>query len=74
MDGHFVPNLTFGAPIIACLRKNLPNAVLDVHLMVTEPTKWINDMAEAGADIFTFHLEVVQYYRDVIDDEIEFIK
>ena len=60
MDGHFVPNLTFGAPIIACLRKNIPKgeAILDVHLMVSEPQKWVDDMASAGSDIFTFHIEV----------------
>jgi len=59
MDGHFVPNLTFGAPVISCLRKNVaPNVILDVHLMVTDPGKWIDDMAAAGANIFTFHTEI----------------
>ena len=57
MDGHFVPNLTFGAPVIGCLRKNT-KGILDVHLMVTNPEKWIADMAAAGTDIFTFHIEV----------------
>ena len=57
MDGHFVPNLTFGAPVIGCLRKNT-KGILDVHLMVTHPEKWIADMAAAGTDIFTFHIEV----------------
>ncbi|CAM9232481.1 unnamed protein product [Phaeothamnion confervicola] len=49
MDGHFVPNLTFGAPVIKGLRKHT-NAVLDAHLMVSEPAKWIDDMAAAGVD------------------------
>ena len=57
MDGHFVPNLTFGAPVIACLRKNTVG-ILDVHLMVTNPEQWIQDMADAGTNIFTFHIEV----------------
>jgi ribulose-phosphate 3-epimerase len=57
MDGHFVPNLTFGAPVISCLRKHT-TAVLDVHLMVTDPAKWVDDCAAAGTDIFTFHIEV----------------
>jgi len=52
MDGHFVPNLTFGAPIISCIRKNIPKgeAILDVHLMVSEPQRWVDDMAAAGSD------------------------
>jgi ribulose-phosphate 3-epimerase len=57
MDGHFVPNLTFGAPVVGCLRKHT-TATFDVHLMVSKPAQWVNDMAEAGADIFTFHVEV----------------
>lgn len=57
MDGHFVPNLTFGAPVVACLRKHTA-AVMDVHLMVSNPAQWVDDMAAAGADIFTFHVEV----------------
>ena len=57
MDGHFVPNLTFGAPVIGCLRKNTVG-ILDVHLMVTNPDQWVQDMADAGTDIFTFHIEV----------------
>lgn len=58
MDGHFVPNLTFGAPVISCLRKNISSAVFDVHLMVSNPGQWLDDMAAAGATIFTFHLEI----------------
>ena len=66
MDGHFVPNLTFGAPVIACLRKNTIG-VLDVHLMVTKPEQWIQDMAEAGTDIFTFHVEVTDDSNKIVD-------
>jgi ribulose-phosphate 3-epimerase len=58
MDGHFVPNISFGAPVIACLRKNIPKPVIfDVHLMVTSPEQWIDDMAEAGVTVFSFHVE-----------------
>lgn len=59
MDGHFVPNLTMGPDLCACLRRALPDAFLDVHLMVTDPEKYIDAFAKAGADVFTFHIEVV---------------
>ena len=67
MDGHFVPNLTFGAPVIKCLRKHT-RAVLDVHLMVSEPRKWIPDMKDAGTDIFTFHIEVCEDIATTISE------
>jgi len=56
MDGHFVPNLTFGAPVIRALAR-LTELPLDVHLMVQEPEQYIADFAEAGAKVFTFHPE-----------------
>ena len=56
MDGRFVPNLTFGAPLIAALRK-LTDAPLDVHLMVVEPERYIAQYADLGVRIFTFHPE-----------------
>lgn len=56
MDGHFVPNLTLGAPVIRCLRDKT-GLVFDVHLMISDPLRYIDDFADAGADIITFHLE-----------------
>lgn len=56
MDGHFVPNLTFGAPIIKWVRP-FSDKPFDVHLMISEPMRYIDDFADAGADIITFHIE-----------------
>lgn len=56
MDGHFVPNITFGAPVIKAVRK-FTGKPFDVHLMISEPLKYIDDFADAGADIITFHVE-----------------
>lgn len=56
MDGHFVPNISFGAPVIKKLRPttDLP---FDVHLMISDPLHYVDDFASAGADIITFHIE-----------------
>jgi ribulose-phosphate 3-epimerase len=59
MDGHFVPNLTMGPDLCRCLRRHLPGAFLDVHLMVTDPEAYIGAFADAGADHLTFHVEAV---------------
>lgn len=56
MDGHFVPNLTIGAPVVASLRK-VSNAHLDVHLMIEKPERYIADFAKAGASTLTIHVE-----------------
>ena len=56
MDGHFVPNLTFGAPVIRKLRRYTEKP-FDVHLMISEPHRYIGDFADAGADIISFHTE-----------------
>lgn len=56
MDGHFVPNITFGPFIVKELRK-ITNMVLDVHLMISEPEKYLGEFAESGADVITIHAE-----------------
>jgi ribulose-phosphate 3-epimerase len=62
MDGCFVPNLTFGAPLIRALKK-LTALPLDVHLMVEQPEKYIDDFAGAGAAVFTFHPEATTHVQ-----------
>ncbi|MBQ7653454.1 MAG: ribulose-phosphate 3-epimerase [Clostridia bacterium] len=56
MDGVFVPNITFGAPVIKAIRK-YSDRIFDVHLMIQDPLKYIEDFKNAGADLITFHLE-----------------
>ena len=69
MDGHCVPNITFGAPVIKTVR-GYTDKPFDVHLMISEPLKYIDDFADAGADIITFHVEC----DSDIDETIEKIK
>lgn len=54
-----MPNLTWGAPVVASLRKHT-DAFLDCHLMVSRPSQWIDDIAKAGGNMYTFHLEAVE--------------
>lgn len=56
MDGVFVPNITFGAPVIKAIRK-CSDKIFDVHLMIRDPIKYIDDFKDAGADLISFHLE-----------------
>jgi ribulose-phosphate 3-epimerase len=62
MDGHFVPNLTFGAPMIRALRR-LTDHPIDVHLMVERPEQYIAEYANAGANVFTFHPEATVHVQ-----------
>ena len=66
MDGHFVPNLTFGPHIVKQLRP-LTNLPFDVHLMLTHPQGFIRPFAEAGADLITVHVECADNLADTID-------
>jgi ribulose-phosphate 3-epimerase len=67
MDGKFVPNITFGAPVIAALRPHT-KLIFDVHLMIEDPIRYISDFAKAGADIITFHLESCDDPMAVIEE------
>eukprot|EP01059_Diplonema_ambulator_P031598 TRINITY_DN5859_c0_g1_i1.p1 TRINITY_DN5859_c0_g1~~TRINITY_DN5859_c0_g1_i1.p1 ORF type:complete len:221 (+),score=61.35 TRINITY_DN5859_c0_g1_i1:898-1560(+) len=59
MDGHFVPNLSWGPPVVQSLRKNLPEVYLDCHLMVSNPAQWIEPLKNV-ASRYTFHVEATQ--------------
>ena len=59
MDGHFVPNLTIGPPVVAAIR-DVAERPLDVHLMISEPRRYAADYAKAGAHVLTFHIEVAR--------------
>ena len=66
MDGHFVPNITIGVPVVASIRK-VAKLPLDVHLMIENPEKYIEAFAKAGADILTFHFECGTDIQKTID-------
>ena len=73
MDGHFVPNLTIGPPVIKALRK-YTNIPFDVHLMINPVHKYIKDYAESGADIITIHPEATTSLQESIDEIKKFKK
>ena len=66
MDGAFVPNITFGAPVIKAVR-GLTDVPFEVHLMIDNPLKYIDDFVNAGADIITFHVEAKSDIRATIE-------
>ena len=65
MDGAFVPNISFGAPVISSIRKH-SNLVFDVHLMVENPDRFIKDFVDAGADIITVHVEATKHLNRTV--------
>lgn len=70
MDGHFVPNISIGAPVIKAM-KRVCSVPFDVHLMISDPLKYIEDFADAGADIITFHAECESDINETINKILE---
>ena len=66
MDGIFVPSISYGINVISSLRKTTAK-VFDVHIMITDPIRYIKEFVNAGADIITFHLEAAKEPQEVID-------
>jgi ribulose-phosphate 3-epimerase len=66
MDGHFVPNITIGPPVVAAIRPHT-SLPLDVHLMIESPEKYIPEFAQAGADILTVHVEVCPHLHRIVE-------
>lgn len=66
MDGHFVPNITIGAPVLKSISEKVPNTFYDVHLMIDSPLTYAKDFILAGADIVTFHIEVKENIEKII--------
>lgn len=67
MDGHFVPNISFGVPVLQGLKKAVPDAFYDVHLMISHPLDYIDAFAKAGASCITFHIESESDPQQTID-------
>lgn len=67
MDGNFVPNISFGFPILQCIR-GITDLKLDVHLMINEPIRYVEEFVKAGADIITVHIEGNYHIRRIIEE------
>ena len=66
MDGHFVPNISFGIPVLKCISKS-HKMVNDVHIMISDPLKYAEEFMKAGADILTFHYEACKSEKEMLD-------
>ena len=67
MDGHFVPNISFGVPVLKSLHKGLPEAFYDVHLMISHPLEYAEPFIKAGATLYNFHLECEDDIQQTLD-------
>ena len=67
MDGHFVPNLSFGLPVVEAIRRST-DLPLDVHLMISEPGRYVRRFRQAGADLLTVHIEVLSDPRPLLEE------
>ena len=67
MDGHFVPNISFGVPVLKSLHKAMPDAFYDVHLMISHPLQYAEPFIKAGATLYNFHLECEDDIQQTID-------
>ncbi|CUS14104.1 unnamed protein product [Tuber aestivum] len=80
MDGHFVPNITIGAPVVTCIRHSVGKSedwakgVFDCHMMVAEPQKWLQDFKDAGCDLYCFHYEAAETSKDPKTPSTELIR
>lgn len=68
MDGHFVPNISYGAGIVGTVRKIAPDAFLDVHLMIENPDQFIDDFADSGSDLISVHYEACTHLHRTIQN------
>lgn len=68
MDGNFVPNISFGPMVVKALRSQVPKseAFFDCHMMVSNPSQWVEEIAKAGGDSYTFHYEATDKHEEVI--------
>jgi len=80
MDGHFVPNITIGAPVVTCIRGSVDRSedwskgVFDCHMMVAEPQRWLEDFKKAGCDLYCFHYEAAEQSKAPHTPSEELIK
>ena len=72
MDGHFVPNLTFGPHILKAMKQEFPQIVYDVHLMLDNPAEFVDPFIDAGADILTVHAEADGFETTIVSRKFLF--